>query len=469
MRDREEKAVKWRGWGIQTNSHPHWRAGEEKGLARWREACARVCVCVCGVCAVAAAKAGEGVLRGVSGGGSGGGGLVSPGEGGECRAGRRRRRRRRRRRSGRAAARAAQSPGVARRGRGETYTGPPGPAQRRRRGLRTAPPPPGALAPRSASLQVTLAADGKVQEDEGAFRPRESERASERDPPLFSLFRSRLCAGAGRPPGDLGEVVGGAVRRAGRGSHAASESGCSGGSWRWRGAVLSRKPQRKVWLCASARRSPGGVGRRRRRRASRGDLAGALPVAGGGRTRASGGQRLRTGRPGGAGMPEPAGRRQSPARRCCRAAHGKQSLSAGPQLLDGLLSVSGCEPGPHARCPGAAGERSQVALRLGRVRPQAQQLVERHQSVGNGRRRSGGSAHERAAPPRRLHQKNLPGPPAAAPRSLLTRGRDWRGKPLPESSSPCPGGKINKLECGGGGSSSTALEGWKRLARSGQG
>lgn len=158
-----------------------WGGKRTRKMERSVRACE--CVCVCGVCAVAAAKAGEGVPRGVSGGG-GGGGLVSPGEGGECRAGRRRRRRRRR--SGRAAARAAQSPGVARRGRGETYTGPPGPAQRRRRGLRTAPPPPGALAPRLASLQVTLAADGKVQEDEGAFWPRESERASERAP-LSSL------------------------------------------------------------------------------------------------------------------------------------------------------------------------------------------------------------------------------------------------------------------------------------------
>lgn len=34
----------------------------------------------------------------------------------------------------------------------------------------------------------------------------------------------------------------------------------------WRGAVLPRKPQRKVWLFASSGRSPGGVGLRRRRR-----------------------------------------------------------------------------------------------------------------------------------------------------------------------------------------------------------
>lgn len=54
---------------------------------------------------------------------------VTPGEGGACGAGRRQRG------SGQAAARAAQSPGVERRGRGETYTGPPGPAQCRRRGL----------------------------------------------------------------------------------------------------------------------------------------------------------------------------------------------------------------------------------------------------------------------------------------------------------------------------------------------
>ncbi|XFF79044.1 hypothetical protein AB1E18_005263 [Capra hircus] len=87
------------------------------------------------VCAVAAAaRAGEAVPSWVSG---GGGGPVTRAEGGARPAGRRH---------------AAQSPRGARRGRGETYTGPPGPAQRRRRGLRTAPPPPGALgtAPRFA-------------------------------------------------------------------------------------------------------------------------------------------------------------------------------------------------------------------------------------------------------------------------------------------------------------------------------
>lgn len=110
-------------------------------------------------CVVAAARTGEGVPSWVSGGGCR---PVTPGEGGACGAGRRQRG------SGRAAARAAQSPGVARRGRGETYTGPPGPAQRRRRRLRTAPQSPGALALRPASLQVTLTAGGKLQE-EGAL------------------------------------------------------------------------------------------------------------------------------------------------------------------------------------------------------------------------------------------------------------------------------------------------------------
>lgn len=78
---------------------------------------------------------------------------------------------RRQRGSGQAAAHAAQSPGAARRGRGETYTGPPGPAQRRlHRSL-----PPRALALRPASLQVTLAAGGKLQEEGsvwmGGFAP----------------------------------------------------------------------------------------------------------------------------------------------------------------------------------------------------------------------------------------------------------------------------------------------------------
>lgn len=118
------------------------------------------------MCVVAAARAGEGVPSCVSG---GGGRPVTPGEGGVRRAGRRQRG------SGQAAAHAAQSPGVARRGRGETYTGPPGPAQRRRHGLRTAPPPPRALALRPASLQVTLAAGGKPQEEGsvwmGGFAP----------------------------------------------------------------------------------------------------------------------------------------------------------------------------------------------------------------------------------------------------------------------------------------------------------
>lgn len=112
------------------------------------------------MCAVAAARAGEGVRSCVSGGGCR---PVTPGEGGACGAGRRQRG------SGQAAARAAQSPGVERRGRGETYTGPPGPAQCRRRGLHRVPPPRWALAVRPALLQVTLAAGEKLQE-EGAVR-----------------------------------------------------------------------------------------------------------------------------------------------------------------------------------------------------------------------------------------------------------------------------------------------------------
>jgi hypothetical protein len=104
------------------------------------------------------ARAGEGAQSCVS---SGVCRPVTPGEGGAGPAGQRQRG------SGQAAAHAAQSPGVARRGCGETYTGPPGPAQRRRRGLRTAPQLPGALALRPALLQVTLAAGGKLQEEGG--------------------------------------------------------------------------------------------------------------------------------------------------------------------------------------------------------------------------------------------------------------------------------------------------------------
>lgn len=89
---------------------------------------------------------------------------VTPGEGGACGAGRRQRG------SGQAAARAAQSPGVERRGRGETYTGPLGPAQCRRRGLHGVPPPRWALAVRPALLQVTLAAGEKLQEEGAVWR-----------------------------------------------------------------------------------------------------------------------------------------------------------------------------------------------------------------------------------------------------------------------------------------------------------
>lgn len=108
------------------------------------------------MCAVAAARAGEGVQSCVSGGGCR---PVTPGEGGACGAGRRQRG------SGQAAAHAAQSPGVERRGLGETYTGPPGPAQRRRRDLRRVPPLPWALAVCPALLQVTLAAGEKLREE----------------------------------------------------------------------------------------------------------------------------------------------------------------------------------------------------------------------------------------------------------------------------------------------------------------
>lgn len=144
----EKKAVEW-GGGIKTTRTPTGRLGRKKESQDGEK---RACV-------VAAARTGEGVPSWVSGGGCR---PVTPGEGGACGAGRRQRG------SGRAAARAAQSPGVARRGRGETYTGPPGPAQRRRRRLRTAPQSPGALALRPASLQVTLTAGGKLQE-EGAL------------------------------------------------------------------------------------------------------------------------------------------------------------------------------------------------------------------------------------------------------------------------------------------------------------
>lgn len=140
---------------------------------------------------------------------SGGGRPVTPGEGGARRAGRRHRG------LGQAAAHAAQSPGVARRGRGETYTGPPGPAQCRRRGLRTAPPPPRALALRPASLQVTLAAGEKLQEEgsvwmEG-FAPVALECEKPLPPPSVCLNRET--------PGNLGGVVGaaGSGRCAGKG------------------------------------------------------------------------------------------------------------------------------------------------------------------------------------------------------------------------------------------------------------
>lgn len=144
---------------------------------------------------VAATKAGEGVPSCVSG---GGGRRVTPGEGGVRPAGRWWQRE-----SGQAAAHAAQSPGAARRGRGETYTGPLGPAQLWRRELRTAPPPPRALALRPASLQVTLAAGGKLQDGSlwmgvgglCACDPRS----------LKTLFHRLFCALTGQPLGILEE------------------------------------------------------------------------------------------------------------------------------------------------------------------------------------------------------------------------------------------------------------------------
>lgn len=186
--EREKETGGWSGRGQRQTRTPNGGFRRKKGITRWREAC---------VCVVAAARAGEGVPSCVS---SGGGRPVTPGEGGAHRAGRRHRG------LGQAAAHAAQSPGVARRSRGETYTGPPGPAQRRRRGLRTAPPPPRALAVRPASLQVTLAAGEKLQEEgsvrmEG-FAPVVPECEDPLPPPSLCLNPETL--------GNLGGVVGAA-------------------------------------------------------------------------------------------------------------------------------------------------------------------------------------------------------------------------------------------------------------------
>lgn len=187
-------------------------------------------------------------------------------------------------------------------------------------------------------------------------------------------------------------VRGGVPRRVGIRGHKPSPAGVlellkrqlSG-----RGAVLPCEPQRKVWLFVSSGRSPGGVGLRRRettpgRCRSLGDFSRVLFLAGCGCTKVNEEQRLRTSQRGGAGMPKPAGRRQPN----CWAGEreGKQSLlNESLQLLDGLMSVSdrlsGATLSPPDAVPRALGARSEVSLRLQRVRPQARQLVEMHQSV----------------------------------------------------------------------------------------
>lgn len=84
-------------------------------------------------------------------------------------------------------------------------------------------------------------------------------------------------------------------------------------------------------------------------------------------------------------MPKPAGRRQPNSSVGER--EGKQSLSnESLQLLEGLIDVSlrspsGSKNEPLDAMPGAPSELSEVSLRLRRVRPQAQQLGETHQSV----------------------------------------------------------------------------------------
>lgn len=217
------------------------------------------------MCAVAAARAGEGVRSCVSGGGCR---PVTPGEGGACGAGRRQRG------SGQAAARAAQSPGVERRGRGETYTGPPGPAQCWRRGLHGVPPPRWALAVRPALLQVTLAAGEKLQEEGAVWR---GGRGWEGVLTLVApggwklSGASLLCLGRATPrkprrsPGDCGTR-----RYAEKGGDLNREPGSAGvlelpeaaakrsGEER-RSGSCHENAQRKVWLFTSSSRSPRGV------------------------------------------------------------------------------------------------------------------------------------------------------------------------------------------------------------------
>lgn len=129
--------------------------------------------------------------------------------------------------------------------------------------------------------------------------------------------------------------------------------------------------------CGGGRRHPG-------RCRSLGDFSRVLFLAGCGCTTVNEEQRLRTSQRGGAGMPKPAGRRQPN----CWAGEreGKQSLlNESLQLLDGLMSVSdrlsGATLSPPDAVPRALGACSEVSLRLQRVRPQARQLVEMHQSV----------------------------------------------------------------------------------------
>lgn len=214
---------------------------------------------------------------GVSGGGCR---PVTPGEGGACGAGRRQRG------SEQAAARAAQSPGVERRGRGETYTGPPGPAQCRRRGLHGLPPPRWALAVRPALLQVTLAAGEKLQEEGAVWRGGGGGGVLTLVAPGgWKLSGASLrCLGratprkARRSPGDCGtrrcaEKAGDLdprarpCRRPGTAQSRSPALGQAEEEWvLLRGRKKKKQAQRKVWLFTSSSRSPEESGRRGRAR-----------------------------------------------------------------------------------------------------------------------------------------------------------------------------------------------------------